>query len=436
MHFVRAKRIVISTVALCFALAPLASARQGAVTIGLKDALRRARDNSQQLQSAAIGVEIAGEDRTQARSALLPSLNYFNQYIYTQGNGAESGIFVGNDGVHVYSSQAQLHQELFSPERLMEYRRTVAAQSLAAARRDIVERGLVATVAQGYYEAVTAQRRSANAQKALEEARRFVDVTTKLEQGGEVAHSDTLKAQLVLQQRLRDVQETRLAGERAKIALSVLLFPDYRLDFNLVDDLDTIGSLPAYPEIESRAREKNPELRAAEESVHQEEYGVKIAKAGYLPSLNFDYFFGINANHFAAHDPDGVNRLGSVAQATLNLPVWDWWTTRSKVRQADMRRRQAQLDLELSRKLLTSTLHSLYLEAQTSLAQLDSLRQTVDAAMESLRLVNLRYEAGEVTVLEVVDAQSTLAEARNAYDEGLSRYHLALAAIQTLTGTI
>jgi outer membrane protein TolC len=46
----------------------------------------------------------------------------------------------------------------------------------------------------------------------------------------------------------------------------------------------------------------------------------------------------------------------------------------------------------------------------------------------------LRYEAGESTVLEVVDAQSTIAQARNAYDDGLSRYRIAVATIQTLTG--
>lgn len=60
----------------------------------------------------------------------------------------------------------------------------------------------------------------------------------------------------------------------------------------------------------------------------------------------------------------------------------------------------------------------------------------MEVATESLRLTNLRYEAGDVTVLEVVDAQSTLAQARNAFDDGLSRYRLALAGIQTLTGTI
>ena len=57
-------------------------------------------------------------------------------------------------------------------------------------------------------------------------------------------------------------------------------------------------------------------------------------------------------------------------------------------------------------------------------------------ATESLRLTLLRYQAGEATALEVVDAQTTLAAARNAYDDGLARYRLALANLQTLTGTL
>ncbi len=440
MLFARAKGLLFLTVVMCCVRAPAARAQdtsqQSVMTIDLKGALERAHNNSQQLQSATIDVSLAREDRTQAKTALLPTLNYFNQYIYTQGNGTEPGIFISNDGVHVYNSQAQLHQELFAPERLAEYRRTVAAQSLASARRDIVERGLVATVAQSYYAAVAGQRLSANAQRALEEAQRFVDVTAKLEKGGEVAHSDVIKAQLVLQQRQRELQDARLSFERARIALAVLMFPDYRLDFTLVDDLNTVNPLPSYPEFENLARQKSPELRAAEEALRQGEFGVAIARAAYLPALSFDYFFGINANQFATHDPEGHNRLGSVAQATLNIPVWDWFSTRSKVRQADLRRQQAQLDLDLARKQLTSNLHSLYLEAQSAMDQLGLLRRSLDDSTESLRLTNLRYEAGEVTVLEVVDAQATLAEARNAYDNGLSRYRLALAILQTLTGTI
>jgi outer membrane protein TolC len=411
------------------------SAPQAALVIDLQNALERARNNSPQLQSASLGLVTAREDRVQSKAALLPSLNYVNQYIYTQGNGTPSGVFVSNDGVHIYNSQAAVHQELFSPLRQAEYRRSIAAQALAEAKRDIVARGLTATVIQDYYALVAAQRRLANSQQALDEAKHFVEITGKLEEGGEVARSDVVKAQLVLQQRQRDIQDASLMIDKTRITLSVLLFTDYNVDFTLVDDLGTVGTLPPYGQIEAIAKEKSPELRAAEESVRQEQIGIKIASAGYLPSLNLDYYFGINANQFATRDVEGNNRLGSVAEASLTFPVWNWWTTRSKVRQADVRRQQAQLDLVQTQRQFISNLRSTYLEAQSSLTQLDTLQRALDLSQESLHLTNLRYEAGEVTVLEVVDAQSTLAQARNAYDDGLSRYRLALANLQTLTGT-
>jgi len=57
-------------------------------------------------------------------------------------------------------------------------------------------------------------------------------------------------------------------------------------------------------------------------------------------------------------------------------------------------------------------------------------------AAESLRLTTLRYQAGEATVLEVVDAQNTLTQAQNGYADGQLRYRTALANLQTLTGTM
>jgi outer membrane protein TolC len=52
-----------------------------------------------------------------------------------------------------------------------------------------------------------------------------------------------------------------------------------------------------------------------------------------------------------------------------------------------------------------------------------------------LKLTVLRYEAGEATVLEVVDAQRTVVDARNLHDDGKARYRVALATLQTLTGS-
>ncbi len=413
---------------------PPAAASQGIVTIDLRNALERARENSPQLQSASLGVDLAREDRSQARASFLPSLSSFNQYIYTQGNGTPSGIFVANDGVHVYSSQAVVHEELYSPGRLAEYRRTVAAQALAQARRDIVARGLTSTVIQNYYAAVVAQRRHANSLQALNDARHLVGITEALEAGGEVAHSDVVKARLVLQQSQRESDEARLSVDKARVALAVLLFPDYRDDFKLIDDLDSVSPLPAFDDLQAPVRETSPEIHAAEQSLRQEQSGVAIARSAYLPSLSFDYFFGINANQFATHDPEGNNLLGSVAQASLTIPVWNWSATKSRIRQADLRRMQAQLDLVLTRRQVIANLRSSYLEAQSALAQLDSLRSSLELSRESLRLTDLRYQAGEVTVLEMTDAHTTLVQARNAYDDGLARFRLAFANIQMMIG--
>ena len=67
--------------------------------------------------------------------------------------------------------------------------------------------------------------------------------------------------------------------------------------------------------------------------------------------------------------------------------------------------------------------------------QVDSLKRTVDLSVESLRLIGLRYQAGEGTILELVDSQTLLIQSRNAYDDALVRYRVALANLQTLTGT-
>jgi outer membrane protein len=79
-------------------------------------------------------------------------------------------------------------------------------------------------------------------------------------------------------------------------------------------------------------------------------------------------------------------------------------------------------------------LQSFYKEAEASHAELDSLKLSTEMAAESLRLTTLRYQAGEATVLEVVDAQNTLTQTRNLYDDGQARFRLAIANLQTLTG--
>jgi outer membrane protein TolC len=189
-------------------------------------------------------------------------------------------------------------------------------------------------------------------------------------------------------------------------------------------------------EAQAAATASSPDVKVATAGVQMAGYDVNVARYQYLPSFGLDFFYGIDANQFAAFGPHDRQNIGYVAQATLNIPVWNWGATRSKIKQAEIKRDQAQADLTLAQRTLQGNIAAFYAEAQGAQAQLDSLRSSVDLANESLRLTLLRYQAGEAAALEVVDAQNTVTLARNAYDDGLARYRVALANLQSLTGTL
>jgi outer membrane protein TolC len=398
--------------------------------------LAQARSNAQQFRAAELAFQLAIEDRKQARAALFPALSEFSQYIRTQPNGTPSGVFVANDGPNIYNTWLTVHGDVFAPGRWADYRAASAAEAVARARADVAGRGLVATIVQNYYTLIAAMHKAISAQQSLQEAEQLLDITQRLETGGEVAHSDVLKAQIQVTQRRREAQEAELTVIKSRLGLSVLVFPDFRENFAVVDDLHDAMPLPALEGVKAAAAAYSPDVRSAEASVRQEVSGVSLARSGVLPSISFDYFYGINANQFAIYNPEGNRLLGSVVQAQMTVPLWNWGATQSKLRQAQLRVQQARTDLTLAQRQLQANVAIFHREAEAASDQVTSLRESLDLATETLRLTLLRYQAGEVSILEVVDGQTTLIQARNAYDDGLVRYRVALAALQTLTGTL
>ena len=441
----RLPELVLSTCALGAwpALSQVAPAAPEVIT--LKDALARARQFGGQYQSANLTLLQAREDTKQVKAARLPSVNALNQFIYTEGNKTPSGVFVANDGVHIYNEQAVAHEDLGMLLRHGEMNRALAAEAVAQAKAEIAVRGVGATVIQNYYAIILAESHLTNLKSSVEEAERFVDITTKQEKRGEVARVDVLKGRLDLSQRQRDLKEAELGVVKAKIALAVLIFPNYNTGFSVENDvLQPPQLMPALEESRAGASSASPDLKAAKATVLQAGLDVTIARYALLPTFSLDFFYGINANQFAArtHYPSegGIEpyrqNLGYSAQATLTIPVWNWGATRSRIKQAELRRQQAQLDVSLADRTLQANLAGAHAEGKLAWDQLESLRESSAMATESLRLLLLRYQAGESTALEVVDAQNTLTQARNAYGDGMVRYRVALANLQMLTGNL
>ena len=398
----------------------------------LDEAIRLAKSNAPEFRAAFADAGIAREDRVQARAAMLPSVAYTTGTIYTKPNGTDTGVFIGANGPHEYLSQGVVHEAL-SFSSIADYRRTQALEAVARAKAEIARRGLVSTVTKDFYNVIVSQQKYVNAQAAADEAQNFVNLSKKLENGGEVAHSDVVKAQLQANDRGRDVQDAQLAADQAKLGLAVLIFPNFVSDYELVNDLGQVPPLPEITHVQDLAGHNNPDIAAASAAMQASQHEVSAAIGGHLPSLSFDYFYGIDASHYATYT-DGVHNLGYQVLATLNLPIFNWGATQSKVKQAQLRRDLASVQLSAAQRTALANLQLFYHEAQTARSQIDLLKQSADLAAESLRLTALRYQAGEATALEVVDAQNASLQSQNNYADAAVRYRVAIANLQTLTG--
>lgn len=413
------------------------------ITITLQDAIQRAAKNSPQFQAAVTAVRMARENRVQARAAMLPSLTASTQYLNDEGNGISPvGRFVTQDGIHVYRAWGVVHEDMPASFFISAGPRGAAyAEAIAKADQEVARRGLAATVTNTYYALVVADRKYATAEQGLDNANRLLSISQDLERGGEVAQADVIRFQIEANTAQQAVRDAEAAMSATRLDLSVLLFPNLNQDFTVVDDLGTPPALPSFAEVEMLARNRNPDVEAALAALRQANLSVTTARTAFLPSITLDLDYGIEANAFALYSDNttkpGVRQpnLGYFATYAVNVPVFDWGSLRSKLHQAEDQRALARVNLSFTQRQTLAKLYSYYNDALAASSGLDTLRNSAELAARNLQLVTLQYKAGEVTVPSVLDAETSLTQARNALADGQARYRSALASLQTITGS-
>ena len=413
------------------------------ITLTLAEAIARAGQNDAQFLAARSDADLARDDRIQAGAALLPTVSATTQYLGNSANGVNpNGRFVSMDGVRMYRAWGVVHQDLSANTLTLAPVRKARAMALAAAARvDIAQRGLAVTVTRAYFSLAANQRKHATAQQATQQAAHFLEITQRQERLGQVAHADSVKAEVAFELQQNILLDAQLAVENARLALAVLVSPVLDENFTIVDDGAGGPVLPAFTEVRALATQNNPDVREATAALDAANHDVGVSRSALLPSFAVDAVYGIEANEFAlnsriAAQPElGVlPNLGYSLTLNLQVPIWDWGGLRSKLHQSRTRQQQAQVTLTQTQRQVLGNVYSMYNEALTARTIADRLQHTAELAAESLRLTTLRYEAGESTALEVVDAQNTLVAARDAADDARTRYRVAIADLQTVTG--
>src|SRR5260370_13148921 len=178
----------------------LAQAPAPQKTITLDEAIHLAEANEPAFAAAVAESRVTALERKDAKAALLPSVTFHNQYLYTESNHTKSStsqggvsqslpVFIANNTVHEYTSQGTVN-ETVGLAGVAAVRLADANAARAQAEAEIARRGLVSTVVQLYYDVRAGNERLADAQRALNEANRFVDITEKPQSGREAAHTD------------------------------------------------------------------------------------------------------------------------------------------------------------------------------------------------------------------------------------------------------
>ena len=170
--------------------------------------------------------------------------------------------------------------------------------------------------------------------------------------------------------------------EKAKIALGVLIFPDFSAEFSVADDFRSAGDAAADGRSAGAGRRlSSPDLKRRASRHHGSRFRVERgALSGICPRSGSIFSTAstrisspITNHHDAGHGTQHLpelsrwssrQNLGYVAQATLNIPVWNWGATRSKIKQAEQREIRRRPILTLAQKTLQGNVAGAYAEAR------------------------------------------------------------------------
>lgn len=259
--------------------------------------------------------------------------------------------------------------------------------------------------------------------QALETLDRHVEDAQRLQQAGQIARTESLRAQVARAEADRDYKVAQRDVALASAALRATLGSD--------QDVDPVTPLPEAPKLEPRERfaatadSGNPDLRRLIALKEQSRQGTSVAKADYLPAVRL---FG-QAELFQ-------RRLNSttdpkwLAGAELQWKLFDGFGREHRVAAARLAEQELGTRHEGARRDVATLVQSRYDEYVSAVDQYTSLQSSLDLAEESLRSEQRAFAEGVGTSLEVVDAE--LARSRIQVERLNAQYDAVVALARLL----
>lgn len=191
---------------------------------------------------------------------------------------------------------------------------------------------------------------------------------------------------------------------------------------------ESIGSeLPSPDAVYAEAITQKPGIRAEQLRLQGAESNVKIAQAGYYPTLslsgglqtNYYKTSGLSAESFATQLK---NNFAQYIGLNLSVPIFNRFQTRNNIRSAKMDRENQLLQLDYTKKQLYKEIQQVYYNARAARMKYESSMTATASAQDAFTLVQAKYENGKATITEFNESknsylktESDLVQARYEY---------------------
>lgn len=301
------------------------------------------------------------------------------------------------------------------------------------AQRDALRIDVAYQTAEAYLTALQARTLGQVATSTLQQLDADLQHAKILLQAGTLQQVDVLRLDVerarVEQQLLQ--ADTAALGARRRLAL-LLGLPD-GTELALVEIDTTPPALPwAEDEAVARARRDRADARVAEANSHVAELGVAVSRAGYYPTVSLlgVYSHAINAGAF------GSTADSAYIGVSLDWNLWDWGKRAAEVEGAQAVSRQALLTQGALADQIAADTRATWQAARTAQATLEVTARGLAAAVEAQRLQSARFAHGAATTVELVDAETALANAQAQAAIARYQYLVAWMALSRSVGTL
>jgi outer membrane protein TolC len=415
--------------------------------LSMLDALNVALQQNATILKAQNDLQASYGIVVQTRAIALPQLTASGQYKYTQPSAIETipipNFVNANQG---WNAGFQLVQSIYDGGRLtaaFRSARLTKQQALADYQTKIQDTLLSTRLA--YYDVLLALEQITVHEASVKLLQNEVDDQQRRYKAGTVPQFNVLRAEVQLANErpllIRAQNSYRVAKNNLSNLLGYNLPRDLWEDIpmNLTDTLDADPYQVDLPVALAQALASRTELASLRDASDLQKEGIVNAKAGYKPTLQvFAGYNWFSANYALQPLTQPLSLTwdfyGANAGAQVNWNIFDGLLTHGKVV-------QAKANYDKSKNDVTDKMRQIELEVRTSYSDfveatevLESQKTVLAEAAEALREAQARFDAGTGTQLDVLDAETSLTQARDTNAQALHDYDAARARLERAIG--